>query len=602
MSGERQLTLPKPLAVIYGQARLGMSGVEQAHRLLDLFEATMQYMALAATARYVESGAHQQEIETHLRAGLQQPALGKWVQLVRILDRALTADGEPTFGCILNQKRNDLQHCSSLLRLLNPSSGGTKVRLTDVMNRLVSLRNDVAHKRLTPNELAQLAPQLQLALEELLGAMPFLSAWSLQLAHQVKPQRRGSEVWFKVFRGDGLPSPEQHTFPPGRAGPYEESLYLRGASYDELVELSPFVLAEAEDIFFLYGYDPAGKAQYHCPYSKVKQSQMDHALDEMRDKAGFLFEAPPIKLDMLKLPVEMAATDGVIALDEIEILVRHVLACKLAADESTARQVARQAAEQFAPGVRFEDGTEVLPLAADASDPAPAPTLPVIPATSTPQPEVVPPAKLQAPAPEAPPAQDRAAPDAPPQHSTLTRAASTFAPCRVRLSTTEHKMSDLNWPADGIGFIQRLGECIKPKVADGWPGGFPLKFGEPELDYDPEGPNYCVFSYKRSPRRWYTATVTQSNSDPSRAYVEIGWAADTNRAVNKLIKKVPDWYLPVGDYIIQPYLQDSSDDFNPGYTTAYLVDAATLSDESFIEECATLFLAFIEKIHGLGVR
>jgi len=169
--------------------------------------------------------------------------------------------------------------------------------------------------------------------------------------------------------------------------------------------------------------------------------------------------------------------------------------------------------------------------------------------------------------------------------------------CRVRLAGGE-EMSELRWPEAGRRFIENVERKVVGKTESGWPAGFEPA-GKPERELADE--IHCwVYSYKANPQRWFEVSCSRRLAT-DLVTVEVGWYSDTDTAIKRLDKANGElFYLLVGERVFAMYLGHGKEGQQPSLYSPFIVDAATLDSDDFVEEMATLFVNLVAKVTELG--
>jgi hypothetical protein len=83
-----RLHYPLPIAKLYEAMQLEREPRQRVRKLVDLYERTAQYLALAGLAHCARLELQDPRVEA-LRSGLERPSLGHWVGLLKMLSGAL---------------------------------------------------------------------------------------------------------------------------------------------------------------------------------------------------------------------------------------------------------------------------------------------------------------------------------------------------------------------------------------------------------------------------------------------------------------------------------------------------------------------------------
>lgn len=278
---------PVPLVRIYVGACQAEEDAAGASALIDLFEATLQCLSLVKLACWLQApeSLSRREEAFHrevLHVLSHKVSSGSWRRLLRSLDQRLAREGRSAQRRprSISVQRLDahVQMAAALGRSL-PNAPPTLDRLLD---QLIEFRNSARHGgriATDPARLGSLRGPLRAVVEDLLLSLPELAA--LRVVGTVVSDVCASDREMVLASGPNE-SPEQ------------------------AVRLSPLLLVEGEDVFFLDGVQRrkgAVRLRYRCPYDATRiPSDTGVAAQSLSGLAPFLFDRR-LWLECLRNPV-----------------------------------------------------------------------------------------------------------------------------------------------------------------------------------------------------------------------------------------------------------------------------------------------------------
>ncbi len=266
-SEEIRLHYPLPIAKLSEAMRLETEPRQRVRKLVDLFERTVQYLALAGLATYTHAGHSDAQVEA-ARAGLERPSLGHWVALLKTLSQAL----RPTDPDFLTPqparvyKDDALATATLALGEIVQIAPPKKVQQHHFLDRMVEFRNKkIGHGVLTLPEAKQIAPQLEAGLMQWLTELPALH--ERQLVYVAEVSWQGAHF---IYHGTHLNTgvslePLQLT---GDQPLTPERVYLHLPPTGTLIPLYPY-LYYASDVYLVYLYNELTAQRallLRCPY------------------------------------------------------------------------------------------------------------------------------------------------------------------------------------------------------------------------------------------------------------------------------------------------------------------------------------------------
>lgn len=160
---------PQPLARLHRQAQLreGREGLDLG---LMLFEGFLHYGTLTGIARLLhETGEIPGAIQLQLVETFERPALGKWWNAARAIDKELRKHGQQVLWSDLATKR-EFPRVAALARFIDGDTAPPPGNLASAIDRLVNVRNGAFHWMVPPGRLPLLRDPFFDAVEELLLA------------------------------------------------------------------------------------------------------------------------------------------------------------------------------------------------------------------------------------------------------------------------------------------------------------------------------------------------------------------------------------------------------------------------------------------------
>ena len=267
-----RLYYPLPIAKLYETMQLESEPRQRVRKLIDLYERTAQYLALVGLAHYARLALQNPKVEA-LRAGLERPSLGHWVELLKTLSSVLRKHDVVLLTAQPGRIYAD-DEVSSAVRVLSDVTGASlpkKIRMHHFLDTLVEFRNKkIGHGVLSLLEAKQVAAPLEEGLTQWLGDVAALREW--RLLHVAKVEWRPPHF---VYTGTNL-SAGTSLYPIGQHSEQAidpERVYLHISEDDAFLSLHPFFHYNS-DIHLLYVYcelSPQGKPLLRCPYDNKRE-------------------------------------------------------------------------------------------------------------------------------------------------------------------------------------------------------------------------------------------------------------------------------------------------------------------------------------------
>ena len=300
--------LPLPLAKLYLRAHNTKNPFDRHQTAYYLWEATLRLLASAAVATYAERPVHDPDLDEPLRK-LARPALGDWWGLIRRLIPILADSGDEGYAAIreliLGRARDDLRHIAQLDVMLQetlglPAGSGARVRLSELLDRLVHYRNrELGHGAVgrRPREFhARMGQALLSGVSELLGRLDVLAGRRLVYVEEVRLQKSGHYLIERyklagesakriesleqpAFQAANLPKPEQ-VYLDGSGGRHDEP----GSSTAlQLVPLRPLIVYDPriDEVLFLNSRSKGQRCNYLC-FTTGEHQELDELEGEQR--------------------------------------------------------------------------------------------------------------------------------------------------------------------------------------------------------------------------------------------------------------------------------------------------------------------------------
>jgi len=258
---------PLPVAKLYEAMRLEAEPRQRVRKLLDLFERTVQYLALVGLASYNHAGLSHAQVEA-TRAGLERPSLGQWVDLLKALSQALRLTNPDFLTPQPARVYKDDALAAAMLALETclQISVTKKVQLHHFLDRMVEFRNKkIGHGVLSLAEAKQVAAPLETGLTQWLAELPTLVDQRLVYIGRV--------AWdgeHFVYSGTNL-NAGVALEPLELAGSKPltpERVYLHLPVTESLIPLYPYC-HYASDVYVIYLYSemtPQRALLLRCPY------------------------------------------------------------------------------------------------------------------------------------------------------------------------------------------------------------------------------------------------------------------------------------------------------------------------------------------------
>lgn len=274
-----RLSYPLPIAKLYESMSLEVEPRQRVRKQVELFERTVQYLALVGLALYNEHALSDPKVESS-RSGLGLPSLGHWVALLKVLSQALRPQ-EPTFLTPEPGKVYKDDALSGATETLAQSLGQAppkKVLLHHFLDQMVEFRNKkIGHGVLSLAEAKQVVQPLDAALAQWLEELPLLQERALIHVAQVDWQATRF-----VYLGANLNSGTSRTpFKFERESAITpNAVYLHDPAQQSFIPLHPFFYYDPDrDLLYLYSELAAqGSPLLRCPY-EAPGAELTYTLD-----------------------------------------------------------------------------------------------------------------------------------------------------------------------------------------------------------------------------------------------------------------------------------------------------------------------------------
>ncbi len=302
--------LPLPLAQLYRRAHNAKAPLDRHQTAFYLWEAALKLLGSVAVITYAELPQHEAELAELLQK-LARPALGHWWEIVRRLLPVLADQDDPGFGAardlVLGRARDDLPRVAGLDAALvqalgGKSSAGSRVRLTELFDRLVTYRNrEFGHGASGQRPAAfydHLGRALLAGIPQLLERLDVLAG--RRLIYLADIRRLPSGRWLVEryeLRGEAAHRIESLDLPEADNRLLPERLYLAtpSAPPGTLSSLDPLLVHDFEtgEVFFLNARKGKQRAEYLCYHT-----------GQPKERADLAGEQRALLARVLDLPVE----------------------------------------------------------------------------------------------------------------------------------------------------------------------------------------------------------------------------------------------------------------------------------------------------------
>lgn len=285
---------PRFIAQSYADALARTEDYEAVTAYLRMVEIILRYLTVCAWARYIALDPDGLNGEAAFVENLARPAMGKWLEALRKVDRALEehGNGNSALGCSLTKHRDNLPGFLRPRHHVFEKVNAQKASIHDVFDLLIQLRNDESHPRDPQGHRRQprrLRPVLEEAVEELLLSIPTLLQWHPVYVASSENLRSGyHQVTSFAHRGEGMPRNEDVRH-PSTIRLTSDTLYLKGPD-DKFVELWPFAFADSKEISVFAGVD-RGAATFHSTGKlDIDEGMWKATIEALKQRAPALFK------------------------------------------------------------------------------------------------------------------------------------------------------------------------------------------------------------------------------------------------------------------------------------------------------------------------
>ncbi|MBN1139287.1 MAG: ATP-binding protein [Anaerolineae bacterium] len=305
-----RLTFPYPIAKLYEAVRIENEPHQRVRKLIDLYERTAQYLALAGLALYRLHGLQDGQVEA-LRPGLALPSLGHWVDLLKALSGTLRKEkdvilltAQPTRVYQEDAIAQAMQTLAGLVEASVPK----KPMLHHFLDTLVQFRNKkIGHGVLSSAEAKQAVGPLEAGLVQWLAEIaPFCDYRLLHIGHVEWSGGHFVCTGTNMDVGTTLDGARLE-----RDTPVEpHRVFWHHLESGELISLHPLFFYDA-DLHLLYLYselNPQGRLLLRCPYD-APGAQSTHVLDlDSTVVLGAALQTPGASTGQTTLPSAPATT------------------------------------------------------------------------------------------------------------------------------------------------------------------------------------------------------------------------------------------------------------------------------------------------------
>lgn len=324
---------PYPIAKCYERLVGSLDPAERWNRARYLMEATLQYAACVAVARYLHNGDYDEKTSAAMTC-LHRPSLGHWLNLlIRCsahnqvrkaafipADTFATVPGRPAMAKAYHAFRLGLDDGAG-----PPPS---KMSVTRFLEGYIAYRNRTAgHGAPSGEHIAGMAPLLEEAAVELLENFSFLREHQLLYVPGIRLERKS--CIHSVMRLTGttqITMPDHVTTVADALVGRDRQLFLSEAGKDTpFVSLHPLAIYSRSEVFLLNHSDLQRNVDYICHHNGEYYSA-DRIFEDFQDTIGRFLKTNDINvscfqpLDVYREAVRMSLIDGIITDEERQYL------------------------------------------------------------------------------------------------------------------------------------------------------------------------------------------------------------------------------------------------------------------------------------------
>lgn len=252
---DAQLWLPIPLPLAEVGSRLNAAGADYLDRLIELAEDAIALASALALARIAARGARSAGLTDALSGHLRQPSLGKRIVLLTLLEREVAG----CTGWDLDADASDLEPIFDVHRGSRPR----RITVASVFGALTTIRNDDAHRRMSPEDRVAIARVVESVVLGLIRRNRRFPE-RLLLVEQARLTANGeTELTARTLNGPFAASYRRGAWlPVGDARVLPGRVYLRSEA-GEMTDVHPFVVARGERVFVLDQLRSSGPVLRH---------------------------------------------------------------------------------------------------------------------------------------------------------------------------------------------------------------------------------------------------------------------------------------------------------------------------------------------------
>ena len=363
---------PYPIAKCYERLVGSLDPAERWNRTRYLLEATLQYSACVAVARYLHNGSYDEKTNAAMTC-LHRPSLGHWLNLlVRCAthNQGRNAAFIPPEAFSAASGRPAMAKAYHAFRFgLDDGAGPAprKMSITRFLEGYIAYRNRTAgHGAPSAEHIAGMAPIMEEAAVELLDHLSFLRHHQLLYVPGIRLER--TSCIHSVMRLMGttqITMPDFVTTVADALVGRDRQLFLSDAGKDTpFVSLHPLAIYSRNEVFLLNHSDLQRNVDYICHHNGEYYSA-DRIFEDFQETIGRFLETNDINvsqfqpMDVYREAVRMSLIDGVITDEEQEYLdeIKEQLDLSAECTESIEESVRAERADRI--GVR-EHATPAL--------------------------------------------------------------------------------------------------------------------------------------------------------------------------------------------------------------------------------------------------
>lgn len=324
---------PYPIAKCYERLVGTQDPAERWNRTRYLLEASLQYSACVAVARYLHNGDYDEKTSAALTC-LHRPSLGHWLNLlVRCAshNQRVNAAFIPAETFTATPERPAMAEAYHAFRFGMDGGAGPppkKMSVTRFLEGYIAYRNRTAgHGAPSAEHIQGIAPVMEEAALELLEHLSFLRNHQLLYVPGIRLERRSCiHSVMRLMGTTQVTMPDYVTTVAEALVGRDRQLFLADAGKDEpFVSLHPLAIYSRNEVFLLNRSDLHRNVDYICHHNGEIYSA-DRIFEDFQESIGRFLETKDLDVssfkpaDVYRESVCMSLIDGVITADERQYL------------------------------------------------------------------------------------------------------------------------------------------------------------------------------------------------------------------------------------------------------------------------------------------